>query len=182
MSRSGRARDPRHPAILFKGSTLTYGELERLSDACAAALASLGVVAEIASRCCCPTARNSSSPSSARGRSARSSPAQSPLHRGRARRPRCARAASRPSSRSRATTSASSRFSRARRSVTSSRPTSRNIFRRFCDCCSRSSREKRDGDRVTVAPGDHDSARCLRRHSGRGRQRATITPTIRPCC
>ena len=23
------ARDPQHPAILFKGSTLTYGELER---------------------------------------------------------------------------------------------------------------------------------------------------------
>ncbi|HUK33988.1 MAG TPA: AMP-binding protein [Vicinamibacterales bacterium] len=37
------SRDPTHPAILFKGSTLTYGELERLSDACAAAFASLGI-------------------------------------------------------------------------------------------------------------------------------------------
>src|SRR5687767_13865418 len=31
------------PAVLFKGATLTYGELEALSDACAAALAALGV-------------------------------------------------------------------------------------------------------------------------------------------
>jgi long-chain acyl-CoA synthetase len=38
------ARDPRHPAILFKGSTLTYGQLEHLGNACAAAFASLGIV------------------------------------------------------------------------------------------------------------------------------------------
>jgi long-chain acyl-CoA synthetase len=31
------------PAVLFKGATLTYGELAALSDACAAALAALGV-------------------------------------------------------------------------------------------------------------------------------------------
>jgi len=37
------ARNPRHPAILFKGSTVSYGELERLSDACAAAFVSLGI-------------------------------------------------------------------------------------------------------------------------------------------
>ena len=34
---------PDHPALLFKGSTLTYGMLDRLSDACAAALSALGV-------------------------------------------------------------------------------------------------------------------------------------------
>ena len=34
---------PESPAVLFKGATLTYGELEALSDACAAALADLGV-------------------------------------------------------------------------------------------------------------------------------------------
>jgi acyl-CoA synthetase (AMP-forming)/AMP-acid ligase II len=34
---------PNHPALLFKGSTLTYGALERLSDACASALSALGV-------------------------------------------------------------------------------------------------------------------------------------------
>jgi len=33
------ARDPpKSPALLFKGATMTYGELDRLSDACAAAL------------------------------------------------------------------------------------------------------------------------------------------------
>ena len=31
------------PALLFKGAAITYGELERLSDACAAAFAALGV-------------------------------------------------------------------------------------------------------------------------------------------
>ena len=34
---------PNHPALLFKGSSITYAELEKLSDAFAAALAGLGV-------------------------------------------------------------------------------------------------------------------------------------------
>jgi long-chain acyl-CoA synthetase len=38
------ARDrPRDPALLFKGTTITYADLERLSDACAAAFGALGV-------------------------------------------------------------------------------------------------------------------------------------------
>src|SRR5882672_5110098 len=41
----GRARtQPDRPALLFKGATLSYGELDRLSDACASAFAALGVV------------------------------------------------------------------------------------------------------------------------------------------
>ena len=32
---------PSHPALLFKGARLSYGELERLTDAFAAALAAL---------------------------------------------------------------------------------------------------------------------------------------------
>src|SRR3954470_10082846 len=40
---TARAR-PDHPALLFKGSTVSYGSLERLSTACAAAFSSLGVV------------------------------------------------------------------------------------------------------------------------------------------
>jgi long-chain acyl-CoA synthetase len=35
---------PDRPAILFKGATITYAQLDRLSDACAAAFASLGIV------------------------------------------------------------------------------------------------------------------------------------------
>ena len=35
---------PDHPALLFKGSTVSYRSLDRLSDACAAALSALGVV------------------------------------------------------------------------------------------------------------------------------------------
>src|SRR3954471_11643394 len=34
---------PKRPALLFKGATVTYGELDRLSDACAAGLALLGI-------------------------------------------------------------------------------------------------------------------------------------------
>src|SRR5882672_10296889 len=34
---------PDRPAMLFKGARVTYGELERLSDACAAAFAALGI-------------------------------------------------------------------------------------------------------------------------------------------
>ena len=37
------ARNPKHPALLFKGSTITYGALDRLSDAFAAALSGIGV-------------------------------------------------------------------------------------------------------------------------------------------
>ena len=63
---------PGRPAL--QGRTLTYAELDRLSDACAAALRVAGRrSAAIASRCCCRTARSSSSRSSPRGRSAPSS-------------------------------------------------------------------------------------------------------------
>ena len=38
------ARDrPNHPALLFKGATLTWGDLERLSDVCASAFIALGI-------------------------------------------------------------------------------------------------------------------------------------------
>jgi long-chain acyl-CoA synthetase len=36
-------QQPHAPALLFKGATITYGDLDRLSDACASALAALGV-------------------------------------------------------------------------------------------------------------------------------------------
>jgi long-chain acyl-CoA synthetase len=42
LAEHARAR-PDAPAVYFKGARVTYGELERLSDACAAAFAALGV-------------------------------------------------------------------------------------------------------------------------------------------
>jgi long-chain acyl-CoA synthetase len=42
VSEAARAR-PDHPALLFKGSRISYGALERSSDACAAAFRALGV-------------------------------------------------------------------------------------------------------------------------------------------
>ena len=46
--REASARRPDHPALLFKGNRISYGELERLSDCFAAALVSLGVAEAIA--------------------------------------------------------------------------------------------------------------------------------------
>ena len=37
-------------------------------------------------------------------------------------------------------------------------------------------REKRDGDRIVLAPGDHDLARLLRAHAGRQPARAALAP------
>ena len=59
---------PDSPALLFKGRQVSYAELERESDAFAAALAASGVEPEIGSRCACLTAHSSSSASSARGK------------------------------------------------------------------------------------------------------------------
>ncbi len=42
LTDAARSR-PAVPALLFKGATMTYDELDRLSDACASALAALGV-------------------------------------------------------------------------------------------------------------------------------------------
>ena len=42
--KASAAERPRHPAVLFKGARLSYGELDRLSDALAAWLAARGVV------------------------------------------------------------------------------------------------------------------------------------------
>lgn len=41
--RSAARERPDHPALLFKGASLSYRELERLSDAFAAALVAQGV-------------------------------------------------------------------------------------------------------------------------------------------
>jgi len=43
LLRSGAAERPEHPALLFKGARVTYRELDRQTDALAAALAGLGV-------------------------------------------------------------------------------------------------------------------------------------------
>jgi long-chain acyl-CoA synthetase len=41
--RDAALQRPDHPALLFKGASLSYGELDRLSDAFAAALVAQGV-------------------------------------------------------------------------------------------------------------------------------------------
>ncbi len=58
VSETARLR-PDHTALLFKGSKMSYGELEWRSNALAAALVELGVKKGIASRSSCPTSRSS---------------------------------------------------------------------------------------------------------------------------
>jgi len=53
------AERPGAPALLFKGRAISHGELDRRSDAFAAALAGLGVAKGDGWRCCCPTAPSS---------------------------------------------------------------------------------------------------------------------------
>jgi long-chain acyl-CoA synthetase len=53
------AQRPGAPALLFKGRTVSHGELDRLSDAFAAALVRLGWPRATGWPCCCPTAPSS---------------------------------------------------------------------------------------------------------------------------
>ena len=53
------AERPDGPALLFKGRTVTHGELQRLSDAFAAALHALGVAKGDRVALLLPTARSS---------------------------------------------------------------------------------------------------------------------------
>jgi long-chain acyl-CoA synthetase len=53
------AQRPEAPALLFKGRTTSHGELDRRSDAFAAALAGLGWPRATGWPCCCPTAPSS---------------------------------------------------------------------------------------------------------------------------
>ena len=134
--------------------------------------------AATASRCCCPTARSSSSPSSARGSSAPSSRRST---------------RSTPSTSSKAplrehgieTIVTLTRFyervkhvqPRTAARAASSPPTSRSTSRRCCGCCSRCSARRRDGDRVALAPGDHDFAHLLLvQHAAQRRRARRSTP------
>ena len=144
-----------HPAILFKGSTLTYGDARTPRATRARRRSpSLGIVAASASRCCCPTARNSSSPSWAPGRSARSSRLSTRSTLRRSSRPRFVKAERPRSSASRATTT------------------------RIKHVQPRTSLRQRDRDqhqRLLSADSEtalHARARETRRRSRRGRPRA----------
>ena len=53
------AQRPGAPAMLLKGRTVGHGQLDRLSDAFAAALVRLGVAKATGWPCCCPTAPSS---------------------------------------------------------------------------------------------------------------------------
>ena len=159
---------PGKPALLFKGATMTYGELERASDACAAAFAALGVrrgdrvglllpncpqffIAELGAwkigAIVAPlnpiyTEHELEGPLRDHG-------IETHRHADALLRARQARPAAHAAC------------------AASSPPTSRSTFRRSSALLFTLLREKRDGDRITLEPGDHDFATLLLEHRGR---------------
>ena len=175
-----RARRPTSPALLFKGATVTYGELDRLSDACAVGVRGARRHARRSRRPAAPQLpavlhRPVRRLEARRDRRA----AQSDLHRARARRPA---ARSRHRDRRDADALLPAREEHPARSAAcaaSSRPTSRSIFPPLLRVLFTLLREKRDGDRIALQPGDHDFAHLLLVNRGRkpaaappGRQRS----------
>jgi long-chain acyl-CoA synthetase len=171
------ARDrPARPAILFKGATITWEALERLSDVCAASFAALGVkrgdrIALLLPNCpqfviaqlgawklgaiVAPlnptyTERELEGPIRDHGLE---------------------------------TVVTLTRFY-ARVKAVQQRTAIRNIiatnikeyFPALLRLLFTLAREKREGDRIVLAPGDHDLARLLEEHEGRRPPRAALTP------
>ena len=129
--------------------------------------------AAIASRCCCPTARSSSSRSSPRGKSARSW----------RRSIRCtpSRSSKGPSREHGIETIVTltryyGRVKRVQPRTPLTRVIATNIkeyFPPLLRLLFTLAREKREGDRVELEPGDHDLARLLSEHRGRPFERAS---------
>ena len=175
LSDSARSR-PNRPALLFKGTTISCRDLERLSDVCAAAFAALGIrrgdrIATLLPNCpqfviaqfgawklgaiVAPlnptfTERELEGPLREYGIE---------------------------------TIIALARFYPRVKQVQRRTPLARVIatsikehFPRLLWWLYTLLREKRDGDRVALAPGDHDFAAILHAHEGQAPPRASVTP------
>jgi long-chain acyl-CoA synthetase len=170
------AARPHHPAILFKGSSVSYAALERLSDACAAAFAALGVhrgdrVALLLPNCpqffiaefgawkigaivapINPIYADAEIEAALRDQGATLLVTLTRYYH------RIKRFQSRTPVRQVVATSIKAFFP----------PVLKLLFTLF--------RETKDGDRVSVASGDHDFGALLRRHAGETVTRASLTP------
>jgi long-chain acyl-CoA synthetase len=169
-------RAPNHPAILFKGSALSYGALERLSDACAAAFHALGITRGDRVALLLP---NCPQFIVAELGAWKVGAIVAPLN------PLYAEAELESALReSGATTIVCltryyERIKRVQPKTALRQVIATNIkdhFPRLLRLLFTLVREKRDGDRVALEAGDHDLQTLLGRHSGAAPVRAAVTP------
>ena len=185
--RRARARPAERAALLFKGATHHLGRSSTaLSDACAArAPGARRDARRPRRRCCCRTVRSSSSRSSAPGRSARSSR--------RSTRSYTERELEGPLRDHGIETIVTltrfyervKRVQRAHAAAARHRDQHQGVLSAAAALAVHAGRaRRRDGDRVALAPGDHDFGDLLLGHRGRhaAGERCAPPTTIRPCC
>ena len=152
-------RRPDSPALLFKGATITYGELDRLSDACAAAFAALGVTRGDRVALLLPNCPQFFIAQFGAWKIGAIVAPLNPIY--------TEHELDGPlRDHGIETIVTLTRFYQRVKNVqptdaasaASSPPTSRSTFRRCCACCSRCFARSEDGDRVALEPGDHDFA------------------------
>ena len=169
-------RAPNHPAILFKGSAVSYGELERLSDACAAAFTALGITRGDRIALLLP---NCPQFVIAELGAWKIGAIVAPLN------PLYAEAELESALRESGATAIVGltryyeRIKRVQPKTSLRQVIATNIkdhFPALLRILFTLVREKRDGDRVTLAPGDHHLHTLLAQHAGQTPVRAPITP------
>ncbi len=175
LADAARAR-PDSPALLFKGAKVTYAALERLSDACAAAFAALGVrrgdrVALLLPNC----PQFFVAQFGAWKLGAIAAPLNPIYTEHELEGPLCAHGIE--------TVVTLTRFYRRVKNVQPRTPVKRVIatnikefFPAYLNLLFTLVREKKEGDRVALAPGDHDFAHLLLVNKGRARPAAKVGP------
>jgi long-chain acyl-CoA synthetase len=167
---------PGAPALLFKGATTTFAELEQLSDACAAALSSLGVTRGDRVALLLPNCPQFVVTELGAWKIGAIVAPLNPLY--------TERELEGPLSESGIETIVTltrcyERVKRVQPRTPIRRVIATNIKEHFpalLRVLFTLFRERRDGDRVALAPGDHHLARLLLAHRGAVPERAPITP------
>jgi long-chain acyl-CoA synthetase len=175
LADSARER-PNRPALLFKGATLTHGDLDRLSDACAGAFRALGVergdrVALLLPNC----PQFFIAELGAWKIGAIVAPLNPIYTASELEGPLCDHGIE--------TIVTLTRFYQRIKTLQPRTPLRRIIatnikeyFPPLVGLLFTLAREKRDGDRITLAPGDHDFARLLRVNRGNRPRSGTVAP------
>jgi long-chain acyl-CoA synthetase len=166
---------PQQAALLFKGATVTYGELDRLSDACAAAFRSLGVRRNDRVGLLLPNCPQFMIAEFAAWKLGAIVAPLNPIY--------TDQEIEGPLRENGVETIVTlTRFYDRVKRVQPRTPLTRIIatnikeyFPPLLRLLFTIAREKREGDRVTLAPGDHDLSRLIAAHRGRAVERANLT-------
>jgi long-chain acyl-CoA synthetase len=167
---------PQQTALLFKGTAITYGELDRLSDVCAAAFRSLGVQQRDRIALLLPNCPQFLIAEFGAWKIGAIVAPLNPLY--------TEQELEGPLRENGIETIVTlTRFYSRVKRVQPRTPLARIIvtnikeyFPRLLRLLFTLVREKREGDRITIEPGDHDLARLLLEHRGRPFERAAVTP------